>query len=325
MKQKFIKNFNRYTETLELGMEENWTYIHYTKGKIEKTACVLKDGEITLDAYLENFFKENQVSEEMKKDARKFLRNEKNLTSYHWKEFTNFLLKALSLHMVFGITIALAVFAGYKLGTNLDNHYDLYPIFTVVGFFTGIGVGGLTAYTMVQKYFIPESKKEMVKKGSANTLTKEEVDNLPIIDITIDEVRRAVRRFSDNLPKGVYRTIIVQDDNSIDFKQLAHILGGIPSKKYYMSKETYDLFEEEEKHIPFEMDLVQKAVDQYVKEQREYPMLKFDHEHRVNYYQLIQEHYLKYPPQTQFYITDLDGMITHVKPGKNSPENSSQF
>ncbi len=35
-----------------------------------------------------------------------------------------------------------------------------------------------------------------------------------------------------------------------------------------MSKETYDLFEENEKQIAAEMDIVQNAVDQYVKDHK---------------------------------------------------------
>ena len=90
-----------------------------------------------------------------------------------------------------------------------------------------------------------------------------------------------------------------------------------------MSKETYDLFEESEKIIALEMDIVQKAVDLYVKEHKELPMLKFDPHHKVNYFQLKQEHCLKEEPKTQFYITDLDGLITHIKPQKKKLENTS--
>jgi hypothetical protein len=91
-----------------------------------------------------------------------------------------------------------------------------------------------------------------------------------------------------------------------------------------MSKETYDLFEEKDKKIPAEMDKVQKAVDLFVKERKEYPMLRFDPNRRVNYYQLLQEKYLKSAPETQFYITELDGLITHIKPEKRKMENSSR-
>jgi len=142
--------------------------------------------------------------------------------------------------------------------------------------------------------------------------------NYPIIDISIDQVRNAIRTFTERLPKGVYRTILVKEENEIDFNQLAHILGGLPSEKYYMSKETYDLFTENEKIIAFEMDLVQKAVDQYVKEYTEFPILSFDPLRRINYFELIQKQFLKIQPQTQFYLTDLDGMVTHVNPSSKA-------
>jgi F0F1-type ATP synthase assembly protein I len=322
MRHKFTKYLGRVTENLELGFEEKYIYVHYTKGNTEKTACILKNKEKTKSEYLEPFFEENKVSEEMKKEVRKFLDNEKNFNNQHWNEFTNFLMKTLSLNMVFGLTIALTVFGFYKLGSFLDGRYGLQPWLTVVFTFIGIGIGGLTGYVMVQKYFKkPEDKDSQVKNVSQKE--QAEAKNYPIIDVTIDQVRKAVRQFSDNLPKGVYRSIIVRDDNSIDFKQLAHILGGIPSKKYYMSKETYDLFEENEKIIPAEMDMVQKAVDLYVKERKEYPMLQFDPDRRVNYYQLVQEKYLKSAPVIQFYITELDGLITHIKPEKRKMKDSS--
>lgn len=186
------------------------------------------------------------------------------------------------------------------------------PWFKVIFILIRIGIGGLTGYVMILKFL----KKSVLKNLQTEFGTLNETTDYPIIDVSIDQVRKAVREFSDNLPKGVYRTIIVQDDNCIDFKQLANILGGIPSKKFYMSKETYDLFEEEDKKIPGEMDMVQKAVDLFVKERKEYPMLPFDPHRRVNYYQLSQELYLKTTPETQFYITELDGLITHIRPDK---------
>nr|WP_263328456.1 DUF3939 domain-containing protein [Neobacillus sp. Marseille-Q6967] len=182
-----------------------------------------------------------------------------------------------------------------------------------------IVLAAIAGLVLFLKYYKrqPDTK---VTAPKANELLTE----FSTIDVTAEQVRKAVRQYSDNLPKGVYRTIIVKDDNSIDFSQLVHILGGIPEKKYYMSKETYDLFEEHESKIAIEMDLVQKAVDLYVKERKEFPMLRFDPDRRVNYYQLIQEHYLKTAPETQFYITNLDGLITHIKPEKRKKESSSQ-
>jgi hypothetical protein len=196
--------------------------------------------------------------------------------------------------------------------------------FTIIFTFLGTGIGGITGYIIIQKYYKKPENKTIEFKNDSQINLQEAQNYQPIIDVNIDQVRKAVRQFSDNLPKGVYRTIIVQDDNSINFKQLANILGGVPTKKFYMSKETYDLFEENEKKIPAQMDMVQKAVDLYVKERKEYPMLRFDPQRRVNYYQLIQENYLKSAPEIQFYITEMDGLITHIAPKKKKVENSSQ-
>jgi hypothetical protein len=138
----------------------------------------------------------------------------------------------------------------------------------------------------------------------------------PEIVVTKDEVRDAVRRYSESLPKGIYRTILVHDDYSIDFEKLAPILKGIPLSKFYMSKETYDIFSEEEKDIPAIMDQVQKAVDAYRKDHQQYPVLPFDPFNRVNYYLLRNGHYLDSLPTIEFYITDYDGIISHIKPKK---------
>lgn len=318
MKHKFVKQYNKITETLEVGLEESWTYVHYSKGTKEKTACILKSNPQPIEESLEEFFKENGVSEEIQKSVRKFLKNEQNLVGFQWKEFADFLLKALSSHIVFGIAIALGVYGGYKLGIYLDDRFQLYPLFTVIGFIAGIAIGGLTAYMMVLKYFkapaLDQSTDTVVSSNDQNT----ESNKLPVVDVNIDQVRKAIRTFSEQLPKGVYRTILVKDDNEIDFTKLSSLLGGIPSKKFYMSKETYDLFPEDEKIIPYEMDIVQRAVDQYVKDHKEFPVLRFDHDRRVNYYQLLQDHYLKSEPKTKFYVTDLDGLITHIKPDKKA-------
>jgi hypothetical protein len=312
LNQKFIKHFNRMTESIEISIQEGWIYIHYANDNIEKTVYALKNDEITIETYIEQFFKENRVSEEIRKDVRNYLRNEKPKGNAHRDEFINFLFKALSLHMVFGLTIALTVFAGYKLGMFLDHRYHQYPVFTVMGFFSGIIIGGLLTYIIGQKYAKPLNRIQSAARIVGSPLRRR-MKKYPIIDVTIEDVRKAIRKFSESLPQGVYRTILVQDDNSIDFKQLAHFLSGIPSKKFYMSKETYELFEEQDKLIPYEMDLVQKAVDHYVNEKKAYPMLKYDPHRRVNYYLLQSEHYLKTHPQTQFYISKLDGMISHFK------------
>lgn len=310
MKRTFSKNFGRVTEDLELGLEEHLIYVHYKKGDYEKSASLLKsDGNLPKDS-LYAFLAENNVSDDLKADISDFLDKAGSLKGKEWSDFTNFLMKAFSLHMVFGFAIAISVFIGYKIGDLLDRSFGLYPLFTLLGLGAGLALGGFSAYSMALKYFRPDGGKPRKPEKNGSKPPKD----WPEIDVDLVEVRQAVRKFSDGLPKGVYRTILVNEDNSIDFSQLAQILGGIPSKKYYMSRETYDLFEE--KDIPAEMDKVQRAVDLYVKEKREYPMLPFDPSRRVNYYQLLQDHYLKEHPKIQFYITDCDGLVSHIKPAR---------
>lgn len=140
------------------------------------------------------------------------------------------------------------------------------------------------------------------------------LDDKFIDDITKEDVVKAVRKFSDNLPKGTFRTILVNEDFTIDFRQLRPYLPRAPKQKFYMSKETYEIFEEHEKDIPPLMDKVQRAVDAYVKEHKEYPILPYDHLHRVNGYLLVQEKLLDELPTIDFYITNYDGLVTHVKP-----------
>ncbi|NRD78320.1 DUF3939 domain-containing protein [Bacillus sp. BRMEA1] len=174
-------------------------------------------------------------------------------------------------------------------------------------------------FTCFQKYFKTSVEQTSDQENTFSAYQEiKETKEYPVIHVTIEDVRVAIREFSNQLPKGVYRTILVKEDYSVDTEQLVSILGGIPSINFYMSKETYDVFDETEKHIPAEMDTIQKAVDQYVKDHNRYPMLPFDPQRRVNYYQLLQGHYIKRAPELQFYITDLDGLITHICPKNTS-------
>jgi hypothetical protein len=188
------------------------------------------------------------------------------------------------------------------IGYLLDLKLDILPYLTIVG-----SVGGLALYVLLdaKKRKLPEEPKK----------------TWPTIETSVDEIKKAVRIYSDQLPKGVYRTILVKEDNRIDADQLAPILKGIPSQNFYMSKETYDIFTEEEKHLASTIDKVQKAVDLYVKEHKEYPVLPYDLLHRVNYYQLLNSHCLDTHPEIELYITNYDGLITHKKPEQNSTGN----
>ncbi|GAM14639.1 DUF3939 domain-containing protein [Mesobacillus selenatarsenatis] len=188
------------------------------------------------------------------------------------------------------------------IGYLIDLVFDLIPYVTILG-----SVGGLALYILFtdRKREIPNDTPKV----------------WPIIETSVEEIKKAVRIYSEQLPKGVYRTILVKEDNSIDVEQLAPILKGIPSQNFYMSKETYDIFDEDEKYLALTIDKVQKAVDLYVRENKEYPMLPYDPLNRVNYYQLSKAHCLDTLPEIELYITNYDGLVTHKKPKKNSTGN----
>lgn len=320
MKKTFVKSQGRSLEKLIIENEEKWIHVQYFRGGLERTSYILKNSNKTDEQYLADFFTVNHVSEEMMEDVKKHLNVEKHVNREEWHGFVIFLLNAFSMHLVMGVAMGITIFTGYKLGARLDMQFDLYPTFTVFGVFAGLALGGLVCYSIFHKYIKQDknklkAKNETQEKDSANK-QEESKKTWPIIEPDLEDIRNAVRTFSENLPKGVYRTILVKDDFSIDFEQLAHILGGIPAKKYYMSRETYDIFEEQEKDVPGVLDKVQKAVDAYVKDNKKYPMLQYDPLRRVNYYELLQEHYLDSKPELETYITDYDGLITHIKPKK---------
>lgn len=312
MKRTFIKKNEDVIEKFELIDEEKWVYVHYSRGKHEKKAMFLKKRGKPLKYHLQDFFIENGVTYEMTRDVNRVILHEK-------VDFED-LVKASSLHMGIGIMFAIACITGFKLGAKLDLMFGRYPLFTLIGLFLGISLGGFTAFKMMKKYLIPHmtsSENPQEKRGMSmfkRFRKKKQKQEFPLIDVTLQEVRKAVVTFSDNLAKGVFTSILVKDDNSIDFEQLTHILKGLPTKKYYMSKETFDIFEEEEKEIPVIIDIVQRAVDAYVKENKQLPIIKYDPSFRVNYYLLMQEGFLDFRPEIQMYFSEKDKMITHVKP-----------
>ncbi len=71
-------------------------------------------------------------------------------------------------------------------------------------------MGGLTGYVMYQKYFKNPGENQKVKKPDESKWQNgvKNIKEYPIIDVSIEQIRKAVRDFSENLPKGVYRTIL---------------------------------------------------------------------------------------------------------------------
>ncbi|MGO4887279.1 DUF3939 domain-containing protein [Anaerobacillus sp. MEB173] len=143
-----------------------------------------------------------------------------------------------------------------------------------------------------------------------NKKKKEEVQYQEI-DATIHDIRSTITQWEENAPKGVYRSVLVKEDNSIDTTLLLPYLKGIPKKKFFMSKATYETFEEEEKEIPKYLDIVQQAVDKYIYIENKLPVIDFDPNNRLNYFLLMNKGYLKEKPPLDLYLTNEENMITH--------------
>lgn len=136
----------------------------------------------------------------------------------------------------------------------------------------------------------------------------------PISDevaVTLPQVKQAIRRFEEDMPAPINRTALIMDDKRIDMSRLKRYLGGIPKQNFYMSQETYEIFEEEDKLVPYYLDLVQAAVDNYISDTGKLPLLEDAWLPEVHYRLLSSERYLKETPPFPLYITDEEMMLTH--------------
>lgn len=134
------------------------------------------------------------------------------------------------------------------------------------------------------------------------------------IEVDLETVKNAVRDFAKEAPEGVTTKILVKDDHSIDFGLLKSYLKGVPDKTFYMSKETYEIFEEQDKDIPIYLDSVQYAVDRYVDMYDKLPIIPGDPYYKISYLLLENSGLLHERPTIDLYITDDEYLITHKKP-----------
>jgi hypothetical protein len=316
MKYEFVKEHGKLIEKIVIDNEPKWVYVQYAKGNFEKFSYTLKNNPEDTTGIIENFIEELPISEELKSDVSRFLATLNTSTESNFQAFINFLVQTLSLHLMVGVALALSIYGGYQLGTKLDARLDIYPGFTIIGIFLGIAIGSMVGYLMMLKYLGTHGEKGKIPPVKIGMKKKPETGDWPVIAVTLSDIREAVRLFAAYLPKGINRTILIKDDYSIDFEQLAPYLGGIPDRPFYMSKETFIIYEELEKDIPPLLDKVQKAVNLFYKVNKTYPIRPYDPLYRVNYHQLLQGHYLDGMPPIDFYFTDYDGLITNQKPEK---------
>ncbi|WP_066186982.1 MULTISPECIES: DUF3939 domain-containing protein [Gracilibacillus] len=136
----------------------------------------------------------------------------------------------------------------------------------------------------------------------------------PQRDISIKELQQAIQQFEQDLPSHIPLRVLINEDRSLDYSLLTPFLKAIPNQPYYMSKETYELFPEEEKHLAVALDQVQRAVDQYILQTNTLPVIDYDPYRKVNFFKLEQLDLIDQRPDIDFYITDLENLITMEKP-----------
>ncbi|WP_347861211.1 DUF3939 domain-containing protein [Salimicrobium sp. PL1-032A] len=147
------------------------------------------------------------------------------------------------------------------------------------------------------------------KKKPTEVDTKE----MQIMDLTIQDVRKAINEYAELKPDGVPLSVIIKPDLTIDYELLAPFLAGKPQKTYYMSRETYELFEEEGLQLAKDIDMVQQAVDAYVQQEGKIPMIENDPYRRVNFYMLERLGLITHRPQKEFYITKDEYMVDYKR------------
>lgn len=136
----------------------------------------------------------------------------------------------------------------------------------------------------------------------------------PMKDVSLDEIRAAIQQYEDQLSDGLSRTILLRDDNRIDHEPLLPYLQAVPERPFYLSRETFEIFPEEERWIPYYLDMVQQAVDWYIEDHRKWPTVTPE-SNKINFNLLIQERYLKERPPFELYMTHQENMVTHRRPG----------
>ncbi|MCE7792231.1 DUF3939 domain-containing protein [Salipaludibacillus sp. CUR1] len=147
-------------------------------------------------------------------------------------------------------------------------------------------------------------RKRKEKKQKA-----EQEESVKIIQATLEDVRSAVSRYTKDLGAGISLRSIILDTHEIDFEILHKYLGGKPDRPFYMSKETFEIFEEPD--YPKYIDQCQIACDQYFLETGEEPVIPGDRTKKISYFKL--QNYLIDKPPFDLYLDRYDRMVTHRK------------
>ncbi|MGZ9584537.1 DUF3939 domain-containing protein [Paenibacillus marinisediminis] len=146
-------------------------------------------------------------------------------------------------------------------------------------------------------------------RGSKSTAKAEPYD-MPI-QVSLEQVKQAVLEWERDMGEEFSRTSLMREDRSLDLHRLRRYLGGTSTQCYCMSRNTFQIFEECDKDIPRFLDMVQEAVDDYLEEHPDLPIIEGSRNRQVHYDRLIDGHYLKEKPSIPLYITTEEFLLTH--------------
>ncbi|RKD26766.1 hypothetical protein BEP19_16330 [Ammoniphilus oxalaticus] len=132
----------------------------------------------------------------------------------------------------------------------------------------------------------------------------------PLKEISIEEVKGAVARFAKEKADGIYLSVLIKENLALDYDLLAPYLKAIPKDPYYMSRETYEIFDEAT--TPHMIDQIQKAVDRYIDIEEKFPIEEGNANLKICYYKLRP--YLKESPSFDTYLTTEENLITRKRP-----------
>ncbi|WP_164985017.1 DUF3939 domain-containing protein [Ammoniphilus sp. CFH 90114] len=132
----------------------------------------------------------------------------------------------------------------------------------------------------------------------------------PVKDISIGQVRKAAAAFLKEKPEGIPFSVLIKDDHEIDYTFLTPYLKAIPRQTYYMSRETYEIFED--RNFAKTIDKIQRAVDDYVDMEGKFPIQDGNPEMKICYMKLRS--YLNDTPSFETYLTADENLITWRKP-----------
>lgn len=144
-------------------------------------------------------------------------------------------------------------------------------------------------------------------------LTQKEEVTEQEVDITLPQLREAIHEYEQTLPKGVNRTVLLDETQEIDLARLKKYLPGKPRQRFYMSKETFHIVPETEREVVYEMDQVQRALDLYFEQEKKLPLRKFQQTLQLDLTRLREGGYLKVLPKRPYYVVD-ETLIVSLEP-----------